>query len=218
MKKKYFFVLIILLLVFVCGCSNVQNLSVDEAIDRVIGVEHKTSVALNGYKFYLPKGMTLLNDANGNNVFYSSYEKYYLYVDLLSYYNKKYIDYELDLEDNIYYRDLSSDDKKGYILVKKSYDKFLLNIYYNYAKIEVLTSDYKMAIIKSLLVLNSISYNDKIIESMVGGNALNYDEEEFLLKQPEDKDMNQDSLQYDGDYVDTENELPDEDIIAVQSE
>ena len=85
MKKKYFFVLIILLLVFVCGCSNVQNLSVDEAIDRVIGVEHKTSVALNGYKFYLPKGMTLLNDANGNNVFYSSYEKYYLYVDLLSY-------------------------------------------------------------------------------------------------------------------------------------
>ena len=94
----------------------------------------------------------------------------------------------------------------------------MLNIYYNYAKIEVLTSDYKMAIIKSLLVLNSISYNDKIIESMVGGNALNYDEEEFLLKQPEDKDMNQDSLQYDGDYVDTENELPDEDIIAVQSE
>jgi hypothetical protein len=52
---------------------------------------------------------------------------------------------------------------------------------YNHAKIEVISSNLKKALVNSLIVLNSIEYNDKIIESLIGSNVLDYDEESYKL-------------------------------------
>lgn len=219
MKKRYFVIILITVLFFMCGCTKINNYDDKDLILQVLGQRKiKSNVALNGYKIYMPVGMSLLNDAKSNNILYSEGDKYYLYVDLLSYHNKTLTEYSVsDKKDYFFYEDIDYDNKKGYVAVSKKDDTYFLEIVYNYGKIEVLTNNYRQAIVKSLIVLNSIQYNNNIVESMVGSNILDYNEEEYALKQPSGK-VHDSSLKYDGEYVDTENELPDEDIIKVQTQ
>ena len=89
---------------------------------------------------------------------------------------------------------------------------------YNYAKIEVITNDVKRAIADSLIVLKNIRYNYKIIDSMIGSNAIVYDSKSFKLLGPEKKTDN--FLQYVeeyGNYDEKENKN-DEDIIDMEPE
>ena len=65
---------------------------------------------------------------------------------------------------------------------------------YNYAKIEVITTDVKRAVADSLIVLKNIRYNYKIIDSMIGSNTLVYDSEQFTLLGP--KKSTDNFLQY----------------------
>ena len=63
-------------------------------------------------------------------------------------------------------------------------DDFFVEVMYNYSKIEVITKNYKEAIVKSLIMLRSVTFNDKVIETLIGSNILQYDEEEFDLLGP----------------------------------
>lgn len=218
MKKKYFVIILIMILFLTCGCTKINNYSDEDLILQVLEQSKvKSNVALNGYKIYMPVGMILLNDAKSNNILYSEGEKYYLYVDLLSYYNKSETKYSSnDTTNTFLYKNIDYNGKKGYVSVLKKDEQYFLEVVYNYGKIEVLTSNYRQAIVKAITVLNSIEYNNNIVESMVGTNILDYSEEEYTLKQP-DGITHDSSLKYDGEYVDTENELPDEDIIKVQT-
>ena len=212
-------ILILILLFLVTGCYNINEKDLDTLADHVLSTKIKrTNTALKGYKLYLPVGMTLIGDSHNNNIISSNTDKYYLYVDLISYYNKVGNMYKINKESGAYFiKTIEYDDKIGYIIINEEDDKYFIEILYNYAKIEVRTNNINDALTKSLIILNSIKYNDKVIESLIGTNVLSYDEEEFKLKGPE---TNQNAfLEYDekyGTYVDTENELPDEDMIVVE--
>ena len=92
--KKY--VLIIALLVCLTGCSNIKSYSYDDIISKTLSEKKvKTNTYLEGYKLYLPEHMTLIGDLNNNDILYSYGDKYYLYVDLISYYNKTEASYDL---------------------------------------------------------------------------------------------------------------------------
>lgn len=215
--KKYIIVMISLL--FLTGCSNIYDMEYDVLINETLKEEKtKENTYLEGYKLYLPEHMTLIGDINSNNILYSYGDKYYLYVDLISYYNKKQNKYEINHISYDYSRQINHDEKLGYVVVSNSNGGKLVEVMYNYAKIEVVTTDVKRAIANSLIVLKNISYNYKIIDSMIGSNALVYDSELFNLMGPSSNTDN--FLTYTEEYgVYEEDEKPvDEDVIEMESE
>lgn len=171
--KKYIIVLVILFAL--TGCVNINNLNNTEVIDEIFRSDAmKPNVAMSGYKIYLPKNMTITKDKENNNIIYSSFDKYYLYVDIISYYNKTSNEYKINTEKSAIYSNIVNyNNRKGYVLVTEYKDKYFVESMYNYGKIEVITEDYKTAIANSLIILRSIEFNDKIIESLIGNNILN---------------------------------------------
>lgn len=204
---------VIMLLLLVCGCSNINNLSYNEIVSNSLNNKAKANTALKGYKIYLPLDMSLLNDENGNNVLYSFGDKYYLYVDLVSYYNKVSNNYKVNDDSNAIYSEILGND--GYVLVTQYNNEYFIEVMYNYAKIEVISSDIKNAIARSLVVLNSISYNDNVIETLLG-NSIDYNEEKFELLGPSVNTEN--FLKYEEDYgtYEDDGKAPDEDKIEIK--
>ena len=112
----------------------------------------------------------------------SKTDSYYLYVDIISRYHKKEIIHEFDR--NAYYsKEITYNDIKGYIEVDELDGKYYVRAEYNYAKMEtVIDKDNLKASVRDIIkILSSVEYNDLIINSLIGENALNYKEEEFNL-------------------------------------
>lgn len=215
MKKYLIFLIVLFLLV---GCSKLNELNYDEVIDKVLKEDNvKTNANLHGYKLYIPTGMTMLGDLKGNEILYSGKDKYYLYVDIVSFYNKKQNRYNVEKLGFEYSKDIDYNNLSGYVTVSKLNDAYLLEIMYNYAKIEVVTKNVNKAIANSLIVLKSIEYNYKIIDSMIGSNTLVYDSELFTLLGPSTKSDN--FLSYIEEYgvYDEEESDNDEDVIEISS-
>lgn len=213
--KKY--ILLIIALLCLTGCTNIDNLNYSGIIDKTLKEDSlKTNTYLEGYKLYLPLHMTLIGDLDGNEILYSYGDKYYLYVDIISYYNKKQNNYEFDSDGYEFSKDISYNDLNGYVLVSKSKGGYLVQVMYNYAKIEVITNDVKRAISDSLIVLKNIDYNYKIIDSMIGSNALVYDSKLFTLGPEKNIDS---FLQYVEEYgvYDEKDSKTDEDVIDMES-
>ena len=215
--KKYILLLVASLFILT-GCTNMNKLSYDDIVDTVLAEKsHKNNTFLEGYKLYLPQHMTIIGDLKGNDILYSYGDKYYLYVDLVSFYNKKQNKYNIVTENYEYSKNIKKNDLEGYVTVSKSKGGYLVEVMYNYAKIEVVTKNVKRGIANSLLVLKNIKYNYKIIDSMIGSNALVYDSELFELMGPKKKTDN--FLEYVeeyGEYKEKESKN-DEDVIEMES-
>ena len=180
MKKK--FLLLIGVLFLVTGCKTIHNMSIEEIINYTssstlnIANEYRT-----GYKYYLPGGVGVENQNNYNETLVRQDYKMYFYVDVISYYNKVVKKYEVN-KSAYYSKEINNDDKFGYIEINKyDNDYFLLEIMYNYAKIEVIIDEDRINDVVSyaMIVLSSIKYNDEIINNLMGENVLDYKEIDF---------------------------------------
>ena len=90
-----------------------------------------------------------------------------------------------------------------------------MKIEYNYSKIEgtISSENLNQGIYNSIKILGSVTYNDNIISSMVGENALTYEEEEFNLF--ESKREEGSYLDYIEEYDETENnKIKDDDFLS----
>jgi hypothetical protein len=152
---------------------------------------------------------TKLNEqlSDGNN-------NYYMYVDLVSYHNK--IDYVFKKNDNSYYnKEFVIDKINGFLNISVKNDKYLIEIIYNYAKIEVMVDKASIndAVTNSIIVLSSIKYNDDIIENMMGEDILNEMEEKFTIFNEATGESN--FLEYVQEYdnYNEGTEIPDYDLI-----
>ena len=214
--KKY--LIIVIALFILTGCTDISNLDYDGVVNKTLKEEaHKPNTFLEGYKLYLPGHMSMIGDLKGNDILYSYQDKYYLYVDLISYYNKKQNKYNVEGLSYEYSKDIESNGLNGYVTVRKSKGGYLVEVMYNYAKIEVITNNVKTAIANSLLVLKNIEFNYKIIDSMIGSNALVYDSELFELLGPDSKDNNfLDYIKEYGEYNEDDAKL-DEDVIDMDT-
>ena len=116
-------------------------------------------------------------------------------------------------DSNAIYSEILGND--GYVLVTQYNNEYFIEVMYNYAKIEVISSDIKNAISRSLVVLNSISYNDNVIETLLG-NSIDYNEEKFELLGPSVNTEN--FLKYEEDYgtYEDDGKAPDEDKIEIK--
>lgn len=205
--------LLLLTLIFLCGCTNIQEARPQDLIKEIVSSKNYSYNEYRiGYKYYLPISMSSLSSKKYNEILTDGNYKYYLYVDLVSYLKKNEFSYTVNenayLSETINYNNLN-----GYFEVNERNDKYLIEIMYNYAKIEVIVDkdDINKAIVNSMIVLTTIDYTDDVIKNLLSIDDMTSSEENFSLFD-ESNDSNLLEVIKPGDYVDKD-EVPDPDVI-----
>jgi hypothetical protein len=181
------------------GCVNVKKDSIEDITNYVISNQRKMINHVNrGYKYYVPRGLSVSYKNELNEVIRSSKYEYYLYVDLVSYYNKTELTNEIN--ENIYYsKHIKGED--GIINITQKDKKYLIQIEYNYARIEVLVNkaDLKMAVSNALIMVSSIDYNDETIRAMLDEGVLSLNEKPVNVFKNNDENNRTDLLEIEDD-------------------
>ncbi len=211
MKKVLILVCILFLLT---GCVNLKSETVEDILsDALSSKVISTNVNRKGYRYYLPRGLKGIKSTDYNEVLKDTKYKYYLYVDIVSYYNKINEEYKI-ADDSFISRSINYGNKKGYLEVNEYKNtKYLIEIMYNYAKIEVMVDkeDINKVVAYAISILSSITYNDSVISNLMGEDVLNFMEEEFNIFETVSSDGNY--LKYEEDYNKVEEDIPDTDLI-----
>ena len=87
MKKLIVLLSILVLLVSGCSINQLDN-NITTNIDTILSEKVNVyNVNFEGYKYYVPKGLKFVTKNDYNALFRDKYNnKYYLYVDIISYY------------------------------------------------------------------------------------------------------------------------------------
>ena len=211
MKK---IVIIIVMLLILTGCTNINDLSYEEIAQNFAIESSKTNEFRTGYNYYLPRGMQVSDSTLFNEVIDDGRYNYYLYVDAVSYLNKVEYDYQ-ENSSSEYSANIVNGDKFGYIEVNlRENNKYLVEIMYNYAKIEVIVdkNDIKLSMISAVSILRSIEYNDNIITNLLEDNVLNFAEEEMDIFNTGGEN-NESVLVDPDDYSPAQEVVPDTDYL-----
>ncbi len=209
MKK----VLILCVLLILCiGCTRIDNIKdYKVVIDNVIERNNiDTNTASMGYKYYLPIGVRKVYDKDYNQKFRYEDVDIYLYVDAVSYYYHNTLNFNEDKKDNDFYYKIVNSDKIGYVIVTKNADDYFVKIVYNYAKIESHVPKEKLneVIANSMIILNSINYNDNLIKKILEDEYYSSTAEEYKIKKPDNTTSK--FSEYLSEYVvDEETTVPD---------
>ena len=183
---KKLIVLLSVLILFVTGCS-VHKLDNDDIHKNVEALlEEKVSlynVFYGGYKYYLPKGVQFIDKDDYNAILRDgNNNRYYLYVDAISYYNEVKNNYKV-LGDVFYSERIEYHKKNGYIQIEEIDSMYFIQFVFNYTKIEAYVSkkDLMDTIVNMSCILRTIKFNDVVLESLIGDNVLDYKEEDYTL-------------------------------------
>lgn len=190
MKRKI--ILLMLLILFLTGCTivRIDTTSIDNIVNVVISKEGSLYNRVGrGYKYYVPRGVTYIDSSGSNDKLYSNGVYYYLYLDEISYYYKKSIEYK---EDNtkFYSRKIDNNGKIGYLEITKKNNLYLVEFVYNYAKIEALVpkKEINNTVLNSSYILSTIKYNHNIIKLSLEEDFLKNKEEKYNVFTQKNKD------------------------------
>ena len=183
MKKL---IVLLSIVILTTGCS-IKMLDLDDIGQNTkILLSQKVkiyNVFYDGYKYYLPKGVRFLYKDDYNAILKDQdNNRYYMYVDAISYYHKVENQYEVS-SDAHYSKKLDYNKKTGYIQIDEIDTKYFIQFVFNYVKLEayVPKKDLSNTITNMCLILRTVKFNDKVLESLIGENILDYKEEEFSL-------------------------------------
>lgn len=181
--KKILVLFVAIILLSGCSIERIDNYTFDKEMDRVLSLKLKNQNTIGkGYKYYLPRTMDRIKSIDYNDVIIQNNERYYLYVDVVGYYYKKTINYELNSA--AYYSNLLNyNGKKGYIEITNVDDKLLVEMFFNYAKIEVYTDseNLRKAVSNCSYILGTMKFNDSLLNEMYEQGNLNSKEENYYL-------------------------------------
>ncbi len=184
MKKLAVLLSTILVLMTGCGITKLSDTNTLKNVKTIMSEETNLhNVNYDGYKYYLPKGISFVSKDDYNAVLKDgNNNRYYLYVDVIAYYNKVKNTYEENY-DLYLSKKLKFNNKTGYIQIEEIDSKYFIQYVYNYVKLESYVSkeDLNDVIINQSYILRSVKYNDKVLESIVGDNVLDYKEVEYNL-------------------------------------
>ena len=182
MKKK--FVILTILVLLLCGCSSIEKSSYEDIIAMTTtNLMNAKNTYRSGYKYYLPKGIRILNQKGSNEILSENHNVYYMYVDYVSYYNQKREPYQ-EKTDVVYSKSIQKEGQFGYLEIKNTKnDKYFIEIMYNYAKIEVIVdkSEVEKTLAYSMSILSSIEYQDNALKSLMGEDVLSTSEVEYNI-------------------------------------
>ena len=212
MKKCIILLSLILLLT---GCININKSSYETIINEVL--TSKVNIYnqyRDGYKYYLPHGLYVSTSKEYNELIKSERYNYYLYIDVISYLNQVKNKYKENSSSNYSFL-INSGDKSGYLEINEEKDKYLVEIMYNYAKIEVIVEekDIKKAISNAIIILSSIHYNDSVLNSINEANILSYGDEAIDIFNSKSGSDASNFLEYIEEYDPVDEEVADYDLI-----
>lgn len=199
---KKLLLLISALLLIGCKNTNINTLTLKEIIDNQIENENTLNNTNNkGFKYYLPTEFSVKKDNDFIQELISHNDTYYLNVDIVSYYYKNKIQSEPKSDDYEYFT-FSNNDNYGYLRITKNNDYFFVELCYNYAiiEVEVEESELRYAVSRSISILNSIKYNDLIIEKYINDNNLESSETIYKIPEPKNKNESKNILEYIEEY------------------
>ena len=140
--KKITILLFTLFLFTGCTVVRIDTKSIDNITNVVLSKDNKLYNRVgNGYKYYVPRGVTYIDTSDLNDKLYSNGNYYYLYIDAVSYFYKTEVTYEENNE--AYYSKKIDGNKKGYLEINKIGEKYKIDFLYNNSKIEeIVTKKY----------------------------------------------------------------------------
>lgn len=210
MKKV---ILSILIVVFLTGCVSIQNASIDDLVDTTINSKYTLYNHVNrGFKYYLPRELSVSKSDKYNEIIKSKYYDYYLYVDLVRYFNKDSEDYQ-EKEGIFYSAVLEGKDKKGILNITELDEKeYLIEASFNYANIEVKVKekDINAAVTNTLSILTSIEFNYDVVKNLLQDDKLSSKEEQVDVFKG---DLSEDAYLDIEEEIYTEEENKDPDMI-----
>ncbi len=171
MKK---IVLVFLSVLILTGCSvvRIDTSNIDNILKVILTKDNKLYNQVGqGYKYYLPGGVTYIESDDLNDILYCNGTYYYLYIDAISYYYDKGEIYKEN--PNVYYSKLISKDDgfkySGYIEITKKDNLYYMKFVYNHAKIEAMVEEAEInnAVLNSSYILSTIKYNRNIVELLL---------------------------------------------------
>lgn len=219
MKKLVVLLSIMILLLSGCSIKTLSSSSISKNIDIILSSKNSVyNVNFEGYKYYVPNGLKFLNKDQYNSLFKDKYNnKYYFYIDVISYYHKVNNSYKE--KSNVYYsKKLNYNNKTGYIEINEVKGKYFIECVFNYSKVEVYVSKNHIvdAVNNICYLVKSVKYNDKVLESLVGENVLDYKEENFNIFSSKSDD--EDFLNYVEEYDNNQKKNTDEDTFDINEE
>lgn len=180
MKKITILVLTVFLL---AGCTivRIDTKSIDNTINVVLSKENKLYNRVGkGYKYYIPKGVSYIDTNELNDKLYSNGNYYYLYIDVISYYYQKEINYQIN--DKAYYsKKIDMNNRHGYVEINEQEGKYFVEFMYNYAKIEAIVDkdDIEDVILNASYILSTIKFNNNVIKIMLNDDFFVNKEEKY---------------------------------------
>ena len=135
--KKIIILLLTCFLLTGCTVTRIDNLEIGDLVSAILSQNITLeNTNASGYDYYTPKGVSILNTTDNNVEFIDKIgNKYYLYVDVVSYYHK--VESEYPVCDNCFYSSaLSYNDKTGYLEINEINDKYFIEMMFHYAKVE----------------------------------------------------------------------------------
>ncbi len=209
MYKKRILLIIILLLILT-GCQKVSNETMDSIIDTILSSSQKVNTVSTSYEIYLPNNIRSVEDNQYNQILRIKDKYIYLYVDTTSYYYKNVLNFkEEENRYNYLFKKISNNTKEGYIGINKEKDDYYYcKIIYNYAKIEFYSDEEHLNLIlaNSLLMINSIKYNDQFIKTSLGDDNSSGKEVTYEFETPEGTKSS--FSEYLQEFVDDDDEEP----------
>ena len=179
--KKIIVTTLCLILMTGCTIVRIDTSNIDNIIDVVLSKDNKLYNRVGkGYKYYVPRGMNYIDTIELNDKLYSNGYYYYLYIDVISYYNKIDFDYK-ENQDAYYSRYIDINGKKGYLEINKVGNRYLIEFMYNYAKIEALVyeEDINSVVLNSTYILSTIKFNKNVIKLMLNDEYFINKEEKY---------------------------------------
>ncbi len=184
-----FLMLISIFLITGCGFKEIDQHNIDQVTDLLLIKKSDLANQLSkGYKYYKPRGVSLLDNKGYNEKLFAKGNVYYLYVDVISYYFQKELKYQFN--DEAYFSKKLVYDNEGYLEINKINDKYFIEMMYNYAKIETFANknDLTDTIINMCYILSSLTFNDNIIQLLFDDDVLNFDEQKIDIFNPKRTD------------------------------
>lgn len=164
-----------------CTIVRIDTTSIDNILNVVLSKENTLYNRVGrGYKYYVPRGVTYIDSSGSNDKLYSNGVYYYLYLDEISYYYQKSLDYKED-DSKYYSRKIDNDGNLGYLEIAKQDDLYLIEFVYNYARIEALVpeEDINDTVLNSSYILSTIKYNNNIVKLSLEDDFLQNKEEKY---------------------------------------
>lgn len=198
MYKK---IIIVLCLFLFTGCTRtyyMNSLSYEEILNYATIEKNDLHNTNNkGFKYYLPTGFSVTKDDGFNQTLTSHNNIYYLNIDIVSYYYKKGTEETKKIDDYYFYK-FNKNGKDGYLRITKNNDKFFVELCYNYAiiEVEVEESEIKYAVSRGITILNSVKYNDTVIEKKLNDKDIESKETAYKIPEPKEKNETKNVLEY----------------------